>query len=201
MDEQSGTLGTAVGFAEHFAAPLSVTVRVVLGAFSKSVPAEVWSTAVDDVVEHVKKLFDTPFPELLAGAWEKSAEIQEFCDPARHPRDESNVLDLASHTLTWTQEPEVEVVFNGTYSVVLKLRVQAQVTVHGGVLVISDARFRKLKTGKVEVKATLSVQGQEVASRKVSVEMPGEVSFGGGIPIRPLISVGRIAAAVEPVSA
>jgi hypothetical protein len=166
-----------------------------------NVPADVSSAAVDDVVGQVRRLLDTPLPEVLARVWEKAAAIQEFCDPAKHPPGESNLLQLAKHTVTWSHQPEIEVVFNETWRVEIRPSLKVDLTLEAGVLVIRDAKFMALKTGKLQVEATLAVQGVEIASHKAPFELPGELSFGEGIAIRPLIAVGRIAGSVEPAPA
>lgn len=198
MEQSQHSLAGIVDFAEHFATPLAEAARTAIGRYGLLLPADVIDGVVDEIVERVRTLFGRPLPEILAGAWEKSAEIQEFCDPAKHPPGEASVVELAEHTVAWSDEPVVEVVFNPLATVQIRILLKAEATLAAGALVIQDATFKKLRTGKVDVAASLAVQGVELLRRKVPYELPGELSLG--IPIRPLIAVGKIAADAQPAA-
>ncbi|MFL5542766.1 MAG: hypothetical protein ACJ8J0_27540 [Longimicrobiaceae bacterium] len=200
MDTSSGSLAASVGFAEYFAAPLADAVQVALGGLRHLVSSEANAEVVGDIVQRARAAFETPLAEILAGAWEKRAEIQEFCDPGKHPAGESSVVELLTHTVTWTEEPVVEVIFNQHWTVKIRITLKAEFTLASGALVIKDAKIMKLRTGKIVVTASVAVQGVDLPSQAVPIELPGELSFGEGIAIRPMVAVAKIAADVEPVA-
>ena len=200
MDTSTDNLGAAVGFAEHFAAPLADAAQMALGGFRNLVSSEVSAEVVGEIVQRARAAFETPLSGILAGAWEKRAELQEFCDPDKHPAGESSVVELLTHTVTWTEEPVVEVVFNQIWTVKIRITIKAEIKLEGGALVIKDAKIMKLRTGKIVVTATVAVQGVELPSKAVPMELPGELSFGDGIAIRPMVVAAKIAADAEPVA-
>lgn len=188
MTDEKATLGSALDFGPRFAAPLEAILARV--AASWPIPGDgLRGSAVREVVERVAEIFATPLPDVLAQGWRTFDECRGFCDPALHPPGEVAALELAEHRVAWSCAPTVEVRADGPAGegvpvAELAFRVEAEVGVHGGVLVIQDGRFIRLDTGELEVRGSLFVEGFIVASHETTVKVPGSLRFGeAGIAI------------------
>lgn len=184
------SLGAALDFGRRFAEPLRAILDRVAGAWP--LPSDgLRGSAVAEVVEQVSAIFATPLPDVLAGGWRTWEECRAFCDPGEYPPDEVNTVELAEHTIRWACAPTVEVRADGPAGTgipvaELDFRVEVEVTVHGGVLVIQDGRFMRVDAAELEVSGSLYVEDFIVASYETAVKVPGSLRFGeAGIPIAP----------------
>lgn len=193
MEQNAATAGGVLDFAEHFAGPLQQAVASgPLKAFRAQLGDAFWGGAVDEVVRAVAASFAVPLPEVLAAAWQSHAAFAPYADPVRHPPGHTELVELTSHSVHWEHEPQVEITWNGATLGVLPFRVMVEVTIPGGAVAVRDARFRELRTGRLEVRGAVTLGNAEVAAREGAVEVPGALRFGDeGIPIR-AIPLGEI---------
>ena len=166
-------------------------IRELKEKLGADAPGTLWKAVEGQVAESVAQALAIPLSSILAGAWNRYQPLWEYCDPARHPPEESNQVPLAEHTVSSTHHPFIEIVLGEKTIGSLEFEVQLSLKLEGAVVTIQGGKFREMATGKGEVEATLSCEGAKLIERKVGeYEVPGRISFGEGIPIRPdLVSV------------
>ena len=187
---EDASLGAALDYRRRFAEPLQAIVSRVAGSWP--LPGDGLSgAAVAQVMERVAAIFATPLPHVLAQGWSTFEECRAFCDPERYPPDEVSTVELAAHTVRWTYAPAVEVRADGPAGqgvpvAELAFRVEVEVGMRGGLLVIQDGRFIRVDTAELDVRGSLFVEDFIVATCETSLQVPGSLRFGeSGIPICP----------------
>ncbi len=149
-------------------------------------PATIWSVVERQVGEAVGTALGIPLSSVLAGAWNKYEPLWEYCDPLRHPPGESSQVPLAAHTVSSHHRPFIEIVLGEKAIGALEFDVEVSVTLEAAVLTIMDGKFREITTGDAGVEASLSCEDSTLIKRELGdYRLPGKISFGEGIPIRP----------------
>jgi hypothetical protein len=196
MDESPSTVREAVDEDGSFSEQLAEAVREQLAAAKALVTGPMLEAAIGRVVEAAAARLDTPLADLLTAAWARHPDIQALADALRHPAAEETLAELAKHDFGWSYQPEVELVINEATTIPIPVAVKVGVTVLAGVLVVQGGRFRELRAGNLNVGATATVAGQEVAKRSKEVALPGVLRFGeAGVPIiRDAVPAVKIAA-------
>lgn len=173
-------------------------VKEKLGAVPARVLGGLLDNVRDEVLARVHLALDVPLPRLLASAWSRCKDLRKFCDPGACPPDEVRVVTLAKHTVRSVHRPYVYVDVTGAV-VPIRLRadfeVELSAEVEAAKLTIQAARLRKLLRATVAYGVKLSFQGRELKETKGVFTLPGEFSFGEGIPILPVIRVEKPTAA------
>lgn len=187
---EDASLGAALDYGRRFGEPLQAIVSRV--AASWPLPGDVLrGSAVAQVMERVAAIFATPLPDVLASGWSTFEECRAFCDPARYPPDEVSTVELAEHTVRWACAPTVEVRADGPAGqgvpvAELAFRVEVEIGMRGGLLVIRDGRFVRADAAELDVRGSLYVEDFIVATYETSLQVPGSLRFGeSGIPICP----------------
>jgi hypothetical protein len=100
-------------------------------------------------------------------------------------------VPLAPHTVASKHRPFIELALGEKAIGALEFEVELSVKLEAAVLTIRDGKFREIATGEAEVEASLSCEGSTLVKRELGdYKLPGRISFGEGIPIRPdLVSV------------
>jgi hypothetical protein len=199
MSDSGPTLTTVFGLDKGEPGERRVTgveatraVRELKEKLGADTPATLWNVVQDQVGEALGTALAIPLSSIFAGAWNRYQPLWEYCDPVRHPPEESNQVPLAPHTVTSTHHPFIEIVLGEKAICTLEFEVELSVKLEGAVVTIRDGKFREMATGEAGVEAMLSCEGSKLIEREIGeYHLPGKISFGEGIPIRPdLVSVG-----------
>ncbi len=130
---------------------------------------------------------DVSLLDILKSGWRTMAELQEFRDLEKHPREEMSWVKLGRHKITSAHEPEVEVLFNGK-------RVGALVFDAKLILNVTDAQLR-VQAGRIwevtgpvlEGDASLSYKGFLLLKKSAApFTFPSGIKFEEGVPIIPM---------------
>ena len=189
MPEKRPSLVTAIG--DQLTAPVTAALKRLVpggpgaGALLEALPGDFMEKASHTLVDRMRELLNTPLDQVLSGAWRKYGGFAEYADPARHPPGEVNVVELAEHTVRWTQQPAVDVAFQGNVLATLNLGIQVEIKLDGGRVTVQDGLFKSLSVGTLHINARVSLEGDQVAKYEDTIKIPGELAFGDGIPIVP----------------
>ena len=132
----------------------------------------------------ISGVLDIPVAEVMASAWAKARQLQEYRDPERHPPGETSLLALAEHTITSSYAPSVELVLQGKLVQRLTVEVRVELTVEALHLEIRDARIVAVVPGRCQAGGRVSCQQWVLAQRETrTLQLPGRASLGDGIEI------------------
>jgi hypothetical protein len=164
-------------------------IRELRDKLGDDLPAAMWSVVQRQIGVALADALSLPLSGILAGAWNKYQPLWEYCDPARHPPEESNQVPLATHTVASTHRPFIEIVLGEKAIGSLEFEVELSVTFKSAVLTIQDGKFREIATGDAGVEGSLSCGEALLIKRAIGeYTLPGKLSFGDGIAIRPALA-------------
>ena len=146
--------------------------------------AEYWREAASNVSKALRPALSTPMTSILADGWNKYRPFLKYRDSKRYPPDVPVQEKLLEHTINAKLTPRVKIMLNQKQVGEVRFTAELSITLEGGTLTIQNGRFMKLRPGNCRVAGTLKC-GNAVISKRESrkLELPGEISFGEGIPI------------------
>jgi hypothetical protein len=173
--------------ADHLkAVRASACMMGLAGRVGPSVPVQYWASAVTNVLTALQRALGSPLTQILADGWNHYRPFVKYCDSKRYPPDAIVQETLLEHTINAQLRPKVRVLLDQVEVGEVNFEATITLKLAGGILTIQSGRFRKLQPGKCWVTATLKcedAQLSEIKSREF--RLPGELSFGEGIPIVP----------------
>ena len=133
--------------------------------------------------EAVTAVLDIDIGALALDAWAKYDRLNAAARRSSEPGAEPERVRIVEHQITSTHEPALEILVNGAHIATIDLGLEVEIDVHGLDAEIRDARLTALRTGDVDVRATLSVKGRAVVERERSYEIGALLPLGAGIPL------------------
>ncbi|AGA90376.1 hypothetical protein Thimo_1596 [Thioflavicoccus mobilis 8321] len=171
------------------------STRELRQGLNERMPGLPWSGIWGHIRACLPHLFQIPATEILAAAWEKHALLREAADEAKHPPGEILVVPMHKRAFTVTHHPRVELFFEGVKLDELEFDLDLELLFETLEVIVQGGRAIEARPGRCQGKATLALQGHRILSRRIgSVQWPGRIPLGQGIPLRD-------AAATETTSA
>ena len=93
------------------------------------------------------------------------------------------VVDLATHSITWTHNPQIDVLVNDARVATVHFELSIRFKVKGLAATVRDGRLVGASSGGCEVMGTLAAEGRQLAQREAQFQLPLLVRFGDGIPL------------------
>jgi hypothetical protein len=184
------SLNGIFGFGDPKAPPLKLAdaTKVLMDLrerIPKGVPPGYWPAVLAQIQRKVTEVLDVPISSVIGGAWRKYAPLLKYCDKGRYPADMTSVVPLANHTINTSFKPFIEIFANEQSVGTINFQVALSIILEGANLSIQDGKFKTLELARGRVNGKLSCEGAvlvDLTSR--NHELPGEISFGDGFPIR-----------------
>ncbi|MFE1380418.1 hypothetical protein ACFW6S_15895 [Streptomyces sp. NPDC058740] len=162
--------------AHGTAGPLLAPVRGRTPAADRAVEHEL-ATVVDDFL-------GLDLLDLVAGGWRSHGALKEAARRTRDLPGSEEVVALATHRVTSTHRPFVDVYVDGAKLGTLQVELNLVFWVAGFVCVVRDACMTGVNAGNCAVDASLAVQGAVLAERKGRpVDLPGGFALRGPVPL------------------
>jgi hypothetical protein len=171
-----GTPATAAILTVGALAPLQTAVLAELSYFP-------WNKFVTSLGPKALELLQIRLLDILVGVWQKSREVLEYRDKARHPPTEEAMIPLIQRSITSDFHPYIEILFRGkTYPVVFDI--ELKLTMKEIFLEIQNARIKAVHSGSLQGSGSISLLGAELMKKQFPpVNLPGIVKLGQGIRI------------------
>lgn len=140
------------------------------------------------VGDAVATLLDIDVGALAIDAWTKYDEVREAALRSNEPGSSPQRVRLLEHQITSTHRPSIELYVDNALLTTVALDLEIELDVHGLDAEITAARLTAFRSGDLDVRATLSVEGHRLAERERSFPIGALIAVGHGIP---LITSGR----------
>lgn len=125
--------------------------------------------------------------DLLRGvfipAWKTHPDLQEYCDPDKHPPGETAIVPLVEHSVTTSHLPTLEPSLAGRSLGELEFEVEGEFLVKGAILEVRDAKIVKVRLGDIKGTGTLGLAGVSFLQKEGDVDLIGSFDLAEGIPI------------------
>jgi hypothetical protein len=128
-------------------------------------------------------LLDLDLADLVVAGWCKFADLTAAARRTLGAPGSSEVVELATHTITSTHSPSVEVLVDNTPVATVRFELSIKFTVKGLVATVRDGRLVSFQSGGCEVTGTLAAEGRQLATRTAGVQLPMLLRLGDGIPL------------------
>ncbi|MEU7016738.1 hypothetical protein [Streptomyces sp. NPDC046385] len=145
--------------------------------------------AADRAVEHelagvVDDFLGLDVLDLAAGGWRGHSALRAAARRTRELPGSEEVVALATHRITSTHRPYVDIYVDGAKLGTLQVDLTLVFWVSGFVCVVRDACLTGVNAGTCSVDASLAVQGAVLAERKGGpLDLPGAFALRGPVPL------------------
>jgi len=142
---------------------------------------------VQDALRHeictdTDDLLNLDLVDVLMTGWRKHAALAAARRTVAAPGT-SEVVDLATHHITMTQRPYIDLLCDDVRVGRVQLELRLDFTVAGLVAVVRAGRMVSVQAGHCTVAAALLIEGEQVATRSGHLDLPLAVRLGAGIPL------------------
>lgn len=141
--------------------------------------------AVREAAGAIAQLVDLDLVDVLVAGWRKHAALTAAARRTLAAPDSTEVVDLATHRVTSTHRPWVDVVVDEVHVAKLDLELHLELLVKGVVAVVRHGRLVDLQFLRCDVAASLGVEGIEVARQDGALDPSLVAHFGDGVPLTP----------------
>jgi hypothetical protein len=128
-------------------------------------------------------LLDLDLADLLVAGWCKFVDLTAAARRTLDAPGSSEVVELATHSVTSTNSPNVDVLVNNTRVATVRFELSIKFTVKGLVATIRGGRLVSFYSGECDVTGTLAAEGRQLAERKAQFQLPMLLRLGDGIPL------------------
>jgi len=141
-----------------------------------------WDAVEDVLADKVLEMLDIPLLGVLLSAWKKYREVKHVADSEGQSAGEK--VSLAQHTLKSKHRPYLEIRVKGVPLEALHFTVVVEFVLQGFILTIRERKITAVETGRIEGRGSLALETSVVLEKDFgSIELPGTVALGEGIPL------------------
>jgi hypothetical protein len=164
--QQQGALGS-------ISTAVKTLSRAGLGAVSNQIAA----------AAHGLLDLDRGLGEFVVQGWCQIAELTAAARRTAATPGSEVVVDLATHSITWTHNPQIDVLVNDARVATVHFELSIRFTVKGLAATVRDGNLVRLSSGECEVTGTLAAEGRQLAQREAQFQLPLLMRLGDGIPL------------------
>jgi len=118
-----------------------------------------------------ERLLEVDVGDALVGGWRKYAALAEAARRTLAAPGSEEVLSLASHTVTWTSRPQVDLLVDGVKLNSFEFEITFVFELTGVSAVIKAGNLVALSGGSCVVRGKLTLEGARIAERKRQMDL------------------------------
>ncbi|MET7301778.1 hypothetical protein [Embleya sp. NPDC005575] len=160
-------------------------VASMLGRAAQGLTDTAGQTVEREVASMVNEFLSLDLLDLAAAGWAKHAAMVEAARRTRAAPGTEEVIALATHRITSTHRPCVDLTVDGARVGSLEICLTVAFDIEGMLAVIRQARLMSLRCGTCTTTGTLAMQQAVVASRRCILDLPGALQLRSGIALLP----------------
>jgi hypothetical protein len=139
-----------------------------------------------ELTDMAKGLLELDLGSLALAGWREHHDLLAAATrTAEHPGS-TELVELATHRITSTHRPTVDVLVDGVRVAVVRLQLEVVLLVRALVATVRRGHLIGLRSGSVDVRLSLSVAGRPVAAHRTTLASSLFMRLGDGIalPVR-----------------
>jgi hypothetical protein len=105
---------------------------------------------------------DRGLGEFVVQGWCQIAELTAAARRTAATPGSEVVVDLATHSITWTHNPQIDVLVNDARVATVHFELSIRFTVKGLAATVRDGNLVRLSSGECEVTGTLAAEGPTI---------------------------------------
>jgi hypothetical protein len=122
-------------------------------------------------------LIDLDLGGMVAAGWRKEGELAAAAERTAADPDSAEVVELASQRITSKHRPRVDLLINDVHLATVGFELDIEFLVKTLVANVRGGQVVSLESGSCEATGTLAAEGIQVASRRISFELPLVISW------------------------
>jgi hypothetical protein len=138
-----------------------------------------------EITATVASLLNVNPVDVLVGGWREYKQITDAARGTLAATGSTELLALATHQITETLNPSVDVLVDGYRVAALPLSITIVCDVEAMLAKISAGRLVAIESGRCSVTAALAIADAQITSRTTRFDLPGAVSLGRGLRLLP----------------
>jgi hypothetical protein len=128
-------------------------------------------------------VLETDVTEIFRSAWTKHTALCAAAEASLDDPAGERVIPLATHSISFEQEPGVAIRVANLPVATVTLHVQLDIAVHGLLAVVEAGWLTRVRTGAADVSGVLEVAGQPLLRRQKSMGLRRALILGSGIQL------------------
>jgi len=160
---------------------MSADVNGDLGRALGNLPKSLREAAVREATTAAAGQMDIDLTGFLVAGWRKHHDVIAAARRTVAAPGSTELVDLATHQITTTQRPAVNLLVDGHRVATVQLSLAVVFDVRALVAGIRAGRLVALHSGRCNVTATLAIQETNVITRQARLDLPGVIPLGQGI--------------------
>lgn len=128
-------------------------------------------------------LLDLDIGEIVSEGWRRMEDLTEAARRSMETPGSSEVVDLASHSVSSKHSPQVEMLVNNAVIARVQFELSLELVLKSVVATIRGGRLVEIHSGSCDITGELSAEGRQLAKREAHYEVPALVRLGDGIPL------------------
>jgi hypothetical protein len=137
----------------------------------------------DQLASVVHGLLDIGLDTLILEGWRKFDDLHAAAQRTRVAIGSSEVLDLASHSITSSHQPRVELRLDDVPLATVEFELSLTFALKAAVATVRDGRLVSLHSGVCDIEGALGFSDKPLASRSGHFELPLMMRLGDGVPL------------------
>jgi hypothetical protein len=161
------------------AGPCAEQIRTALGRM----PQTGKDAVLGEVGQVAKEILEMDVSDVFARAWGRHQALRRAAaESLAHP-DTEQLVDMVSHSVTIDHKPAVEIHLADLPVARVAIAVHLEVVVKGLVAVLRAGRLIAVRAGAGEATGRLSLGGELVTERKLTIDLPAVINLRSGFPL------------------
>jgi hypothetical protein len=177
--------GQAEDATEALAREISSVADKNLGRVLEIFPEATRAAAVREATNAAAKLLDVDLIGVLVDGWR---EYRDITSAARHTLavpGSTELVSLAKHQVAMAQQPYVDVLIDNKHVATIQLGLSLVFDVNTLEAGIKVGRLVAIHAGYCDITATLAIQGRNVITKSVRIQLPGVIPVTPGVRLLP----------------
>jgi hypothetical protein len=158
------------------------SLRTIMDAL-QAVPPGVRTVAMQRLGGVVAEAIDVDVLGALRSGWQRYQSLTSAADRTLAAPGSEEIVELATHRVTSTHEPSVEVFFDGEPLFTISFRLDLTFELRAVEGVVRGGRLVELGSGKVHLQVDLTCEDVPVRSVMRTFDLKVAMPLGSGIPL------------------
>jgi hypothetical protein len=143
----------------------------------KRLPPPMRDAAAREVTTATAELLDINLVDVLLRGWREYADLTSAARRTLAAPGTTELVSLASHRVSMSQQPSVAVLVDGRQVANLRLGLSLAFEVKAVLARVRAGRLVAVVSGSCDVTATLAIDDIDIVSRRAQLELPGQAAL------------------------
>jgi hypothetical protein len=139
----------------------------------------VWALIGSQAMDAIRSRLNFDVVELLGHGWTVARQLHEYKDPAKHPANETTILNLGEHSTKTECHPLLTLTVGQMRTLKIRFTLELTAKIHSVALSIRNAHITAIGTGSCSVSAQLKYGKIDLHNpvKSPKFELPGKHDF------------------------